>query len=134
MISNIAEKNGTLDKVAVTTSFLCALHCFSLPIVLGLFPAIGSSFLGQELFHEALLFLVIPVSLVSLSLGCKKHKSKLVVGLGLVGLMLLTFAAIWGHDLLGENGERYMTVLGAVAIAAGHMRNYKLCRQVKCAH
>lgn len=123
-----------LDKVAVSTSAICAVHCLCLPLLLGVFPAMGATFFGDEFFHVLLLWLVIPLSLIALSLGCRKHKSRLVAVFGVIGLAFLVVAASAGHDVLGETGERIATLVGAIAIAAGHLRNYTLCRRVDCDH
>ncbi len=87
---------------------------------------------GQEAFHVWLLWLVIPLSVVALSMGCRQHKSLSVILLGLLGLSLLIIAATLGHDVLGENGERAVTLVGAIAIAAGHLRDFSLCRRAAC--
>lgn len=87
---------------------------------------------GQESFHVLLLWLVIPSSLVALTMGCRMHKDMLVAILGFAGLIALVAAAALGHDTLGESGERIMTLLGAGAIAAGHIRNFVLCRRGRC--
>lgn len=122
-----------LDKYAISTSAICAIHCLCLPLILSVFPALSTSIFGQELFHVLLLWLVIPLSLISLSLGCKRHRSWLVAVLGLSGLVVLILTATIGHDGLGEIGERIATLTGASLIATGHLRNYKLCRQSACA-
>ena len=57
-----------------------------------------------------------------------------MLGLGIAGMLLLLFSAFWGHDLVGEWGERLLTVLGGITLAAGHVRNYRLCRQQDCQH
>lgn len=134
MMPNIPRHTPLLDKYAISTSVLCAIHCLCLPLLLSFFPALGSSIFGKESFHVLLLFLVIPLSLISLSIGCKRHGSWFVAGSGLTGLMVLIFTATLGHDLFGEIGERVVTLIGAALIAAGHLRNYKLCRQLSCRH
>jgi len=113
---------------------LCAIHCLSLPLLLGFFPALGATIFGQEAFHVWLLWLVIPLSIVALTMGCRTHKDGLVILLGLTGLAVLIAAAVAGHDLLGETGERIATLVGATAIAVGHLRNYALCRRAHCEH
>lgn len=123
-----------LDKWAISTSAVCAFHCLSLPLLLSLFPAMGVSIIGQESFHELLLWLVIPLSLVSLSSGCKRHRNWGVALFGLTGLIVLIFTAALGHDVMGETGERVSTLVGASLIAAGHLRNYTLCRNTSCKH
>ena len=122
----------TLDKIAISTSAFCALHCLFLPLALAIFPALGASLLGQEAFHVLLLWLVIPLSAVALSMGCYRHKSPLVLILGLIGLGILIFTASFGHDYLGEAGERIATVVGALFIGVGHFRNFVLCRRASC--
>lgn len=131
---NLTQHTASLDKLAVSTSTVCAVHCLSLPLLLGVFPALGATVFGQEAFHVWLLWLVIPLSVVGLSLGCRRHKDLWVVALGFSGLAILVAAAVLGHDMLGETGERIATLIGAVAIAAGHLRNYSLCRRADCDH
>ena len=133
-MANFSSYTPTLDKYAISTSAFCAVHCLCLPILLGVFPALGTTVVGQESFHVLLLWLVIPLSIVSLTLGCKRHKSWFVALFGLIGLILLVFAATSGHEVLGEIGERAATLIGASAIAVAHVRNYVLCRQANCGH
>ena len=123
-----------LDRLAISTSALCALHCLALPLLLVVLPAVSTTIFGQESFHVLLLWLVIPLSVVALSMGCRRHKDRAVLLFGFVGLAALIAAASLGHDLLGETGETVLTLVGAGAIAFGHLRNYALCRQVQCAH
>ncbi len=42
--------------------------------------------------------------------------------------MILAVSAIWGHDILGETGEIFATLLGASVLSFGHYRNQKLCK------
>jgi len=130
----LANYTSSLDKLAVSTSAICAVHCLSLPLLIGFFPALGATIFGQEAFHVWLLWLVIPLSAVALTMGCRTHKDWTVALLGVAGLAMLIIAAALGHGVLGEFGERIATLLGATAIAAGHLRNYALCRRVNCAH
>lgn len=130
---NFSKYTSHLDKCAICTSAICAFHCLSLPFLLSLFPALAVSVFGQEFFHEFLLGLVIPLSLISLSSSCKRHKSWSVALLGLTGLIVLIFTAIMGQEALGKHVERATTLIGASLIAAGHLRNYALCHPT-CKH
>ena len=121
-----------LDKFAVSTSAICAIHCLFLPVLLSVFPALGTTIFGQESFHTLLLLLVIPLSLVALTMGCKQHKNWSVAIFGLIGITILILTAAFGHDWFGHDGERIATLIGVCAIAAGHLLNYKLCRRVSC--
>lgn len=123
-----------MDKFAVSSSTICAVHCIALPFLVSVFPAIGATVFGGEDFHILMLLAVIPASLIGLSLGCNKHRNFSILSLGFSGVALLVFAAFFGHDLFGENGERAVTLLGATMIAIAHIRNFKICRSESCSH
>ena len=80
-------------------------HCLCLPLILSILPALGATFFGQEAFHVVLLWLVIPLSVVAHTMGCRKHKNWVVGVLGLVGLALLIVAAVFGHDFWGKRAS-----------------------------
>ena len=130
----IATKHiGLADKFAVSASTICAVHCIGLPFLLSVFPAVGSTLFGEESFHVWLLWGLVPLSAFSLSLGCKKHRNFSVLLKGILGVCVLTFTALAGHEMLGEASERYTTLLGAGLLALAHFRNYRLCRLADCA-
>jgi len=130
----IATKHiGLADKFAVSASTICAVHCIGLPFLLSVFPAVGSTLFGEESFHVWLLWGLVPLSAFSLSLGCKNHRNFSVLLKGILGVCVLIFTALAGHEMLGESSERYTTLLGAGLLALAHLRNYRLCRLADCA-
>lgn len=118
-----------LDKGAITLSLVCAIHCLALPLLAVLSPAAMGYFITDEAFHTWLAFIVIPFSLVALTMGCRHHKSKTIALFGLSGMLILLLTALFGHDVLGESGEKIATVVGAALIALAHFRNYRLCQE-----
>ena len=123
-----------LDRAAIGLSLLCAVHCLFLPVLIVLTPALAGTFLGQESFHQWMLVAVLPTSLIALTLGCRRHDAKPVLALGSVGLCILVFAALFGHDLFGEVGEKLVTLIGASVVAISHVWNQSLCRGADCSH
>ncbi|WP_258001511.1 MerC domain-containing protein [Fischerella thermalis] len=121
-----------MDKAAIALSTTCAIHCLFLPILLVALPALATTSVGSESFHRLLLWFAFPVSVLALTQGCRRHKDRIVIGAGVLGLALLTTTAIAGHNLLSEDGERVATALGATVLAFGHIRNYRLCNKNKC--
>ena len=97
-----------------------------------MFPALAVTFLEGESFHYSLLFLVLPTSLFSLSLGCRKHGQRDILLLGIFGLFLLSLILLVGEETLGELAEKLSTVSGAVVVASAHFRNFKACQEKKC--
>jgi hypothetical protein len=120
-----------IDKVAIGLSTVCTVHCLLLPVILIMLPALSSSVFGDESFHQWLLIAVIPSSLIALTMGCRQHKNLSVMIFGLLGLAILIPTAFFGHDLLGEAGEKIASVLGAAFIALGHIRNSSLCKDCR---
>ena len=120
------------DKTAIGLSLACTLHCVALPLLVVSLPAATALNLTDEAFHLWMLIAVIPISLFSLTMGCKKHKNYSVMLLGLAGLGVLISTVWLGHDILGETGEKAFTVLGACLVAAGHILNHRLCQQSIC--
>ena len=119
--------NINLDKVAIGFSAICDLHCIFLPVALIFLPALSTTFLGSEDFHKALLYFVVPTSTIALFLGCKMHGKNHVYVYGAVGVGTLLIASFFGHDLFGESGEKFLTLLGAGIVSLGHIKNQKLC-------
>lgn len=122
------------DKAAIGLSLLCAIHCALLPIILALLPTITLFGFEDEWFHRFLLVVVLPLSVFALLSGLRKHNNRTALAIGMVGLAVLILAAVAGHDLFGETGERVVTVFGSFLVATSHFRNFRLCRlQTSCA-
>lgn len=119
---------AVMDRLAISLSFLCVAHCLLLPFAVVVLPILGASFLEGEVFHYWLLFLVIPTSVYSLWLGCRKHGRLEIFTIGTFGLFLLCLIVFLGVDALGETLERLSTVVGASIIALAHLRNMKACK------
>lgn len=121
-----------LDRIAVTASGACVVHCLITPVLLILVPALTSTIMGDENFHKILVALVLPTSSLALFMGCRRHSDRMVSILGILGLIQLIFTAYFGHALFGEFGEKVATVIGSATLALAHIRNYRLCRHDKC--
>ena len=129
MRSDTTTLQPLADKAAIGLSLLCAVHCLGLPIIAALLPSGLALGFADESFHTWLVIFVIPLSAFALTLGCRKHRQMNVFYTGMFGLICLCAAALLGHDLLGELGERGLTLVGAVLIALSHLKNYQLCRK-----
>jgi len=119
---------NALDKTAIGLSLLCAAHCLALPLVLVLLPSLAALQLNYEAFHFWMVIAVLPTSLYALTMGCKQHKRYRLLLLGSVGLILLVSAVVLGEAVIGELGEKALTLVGAAFIAYGHYTNFRLCQ------
>lgn len=120
------------DKLAVGLSIICAVHCLVLPLMLGLFPILASTSLHDTAFHQAMLWIVIPLSSIALGVGCRQHKDLYVIILGVLGLATLILTTLLGHSMLNLAGERAFSLAGGIVLSTGHVRNYILCRTDRC--
>lgn len=116
------------DKAAISLSFLCAIHCLAVPLLVVYLPTVAMSSLTAEASHLWLLIVVIPISAFAMLLGCRQHQRYRVMVVAGVGLSLLSVSALFGHDWFGESGERLLSLVGSSIIALGHFWNFKLCQ------
>ena len=123
-----------MDAAAVVLSGVCLLHCLALPVALTVLPIVNVTLLDESTFHLIMMAVILPISIIALTIGCRQHKDKLTLVLGSVGLGILTITAIFGHELLGLTGERIVTSIGGLILAAAHIQNYICCRNDNCAH
>lgn len=123
----------SLDKFAVFLSGVCVVHCLLTPIILTVLPVIAASaFIEDVLFHQAILWLVLPTSCIALFIGCRKHKDLVIAGSGILGMLLLIFVAFFAHDLLTSLQEKIATSVAGLILAYSHLRNYKACQNQAC--
>jgi peptidoglycan/LPS O-acetylase OafA/YrhL len=121
-----------MDRLAIAASGFCLVHCLVTPVLLISIPVLASTVVADEQFHGILLMFVLPTSSLALLLGCRRHKDWSVLILGTLGLILLVLTASLGHEVFGEIGEKIATIVGSMTLAAGHLRNRRLCRADKC--
>ena len=117
------------DKSAIGLSILCIADCLLVPVLITLLPVVAAIGLGDESFHRLLIVGILPISVVALFLGCRRHRTWSVLLLGTLGLIILVVTAILGHEILGDFLEKFATVIGSVFIMLSHFRNFRLCRQ-----
>lgn len=127
-------KSTSLDKLAIVLSGVCLLHCLITPVLITLLPIISlNAFFEDLLFHQLMLWLVLPTSAVALFLGCRKHKHWHIAATGIVGMMILIMVAFFGHQIFGVFGEKIATSMGGIVLAISHYFNFRACQSITCA-
>ena len=122
------------DGLGVAASMACAVHCVLAPALLVTGTVLPASVLGDELFHQAMLWMILPAAIVAFGIGCWRHKDRWVLALGMIGLTGMVLSVTVLHDVMGEAGERIVTLLSAAVLVTAHYRNYQLCRSSGCTH
>tara|TARA_B100000029_G_scaffold356087_1_gene348918 strand:+ start:556 stop:978 length:423 start_codon:yes stop_codon:yes gene_type:complete len=120
------------DKFTISLSTICVVHCFFAPSFLVLFSSFESIQYDNELIHLLFLLMTVPVSFFALTLGLKNHKKSSFFLIGILGLSVLILALILGQGILGELGEKLVTLGGSIIVVFAHFKNYQTCIQTDC--
>tara|TARA_B100001996_G_scaffold156601_1_gene119297 strand:- start:398 stop:811 length:414 start_codon:yes stop_codon:yes gene_type:complete len=120
------------DKIAMTLSMICVIHCFLTPSFLILGAGYLSFAVDNEFVHKAIVLLAVPISIFALSIGYKNHKTTSFMPIAFLGLVLLILAVVLGESVLGKAGEQILTLLGSISLAYAHYRNYETCKELDC--
>lgn len=111
-------KNGTMDRVAMTLSGLCLVHCLTTALLLGTLSTVGG-LLGSPIIHEAGLVLALGLGVVALGNGILQHGRFLPPSIGGLGIGAMAAALSLPHG----GSEMVATMIGVALLATGHFLN-----------
>ncbi|MBQ7567763.1 MerC domain-containing protein [bacterium] len=117
-----------LDMVGVALSTACLIHCTILPLVLALLPMFGSHFHLDEKWHWILTGVIVPVALLALLTGWKRHHRDIVLRLGIISLIMILGAPVC-HDFFGHAFEECVATAGSFILISAHIINHKTLRR-----
>ena len=120
------------DRLAMTLSSACVIHCFFTPSFIILTSGLVSFSIDNEFLHLSLLLLAAPISLYALTSGYINHKTYYFLPIGIVGLLILSLAILIGEPMIGEFGEKLLTVLGSSLVVYAHFKNLQACKDLDC--
>lgn len=115
----------SLDTVGFSASFLCAIHCSVLPLLLAATPVAGLGFLNESWVEYTVIGLSVLIAAWALRHGYRQHHRWLAGGVALAGFGLILVA----HLVRPEWLEITLTTAGATTVAIAHIVNWKLLRQ-----
>lgn len=130
----VAEKAETKkwDLVGISLSILCAIHCLSVPFLLGALPLIG--FVANHEFEWVMMGFIFAVAAVSFYHGFKLHRRNGIFWYLAAGVVV--FAII--RPLLPESLHPLATLTGGAIFVAGHWKNWRWhrpsCRKPCCSN
>lgn len=107
-----------LDRMAITLSGLCMVHCLATAVALGLLASAGG-LLGSPWIHEVGLTLAMMLGALALGRGVYVHGFMLPSAVGGLGLGVMAGALTMPHD----GTEAMYTVVGVAVLALGHQLN-----------
>jgi len=118
-----------LDRLGMTASTLCAIHCVLVPIFITTLPLLGLEFLSNEWVEISMIIVSVILGTVSLSLSYRKQHRKLLPFFVLIAGFVLIAT---GHFSGMEKLEPVLIPLGGFTVAAAHLVNWRLNKT--CSH
>jgi len=144
MSSSITTPGSALqnaDRVGFIASFLCAIHCALLPVLLALLPILGLELDAWMDFDQIFVVFATLLSIITLSLGWHRHRLLrpcYVLIPGLILLWLGAFGPLHAHD--HDHAHEYSEVIvhavvmtiGGFLLAGAHFWNMRLTHAHHC--
>jgi len=125
----ISKTTQNLDRIGVTASTLCAVHCALVPIFITALPLLGLEFLANEWVEISMIIVSAILGTLSLSLSYRKQHHKLLPFIVLIAGFLLIGT---GHFSGLHKLEPILIPIGGIIVAAAHVVNWRLNRT--CTH
>jgi hypothetical protein len=119
-----------LDRIAITLSTICIVHCLAMPLVIAVLPIVAVTMGSDGHFHALMLWLVAPTSAVGFALGYRVHAKAGIVLTGAVAVAVLAVVALWGHATWDATTEVTVNVMASVLLASAHWRNFREVRRI----
>jgi hypothetical protein len=129
MSSSIAWIRNRLDRIGLSLSVLCAVHCVgTLVLVAGL--GIGGSVLLDPVIHRVGLVLAMLVVGVAIGAGALRHRKPAPFVIAMMGL---TFMG-GGMAAPRESEEAILTIIGVSLVALAHVLNVRHLHRCNLRH
>lgn len=124
------------DKIGSVLSSLCAVHCMCMPVLIGLLPVLGLSFLAGHTFEQAACVTMTLLAAACLWAGCRVHRRWGLFALLGAGAALVAYIQFAGAPEENETQtnwrEAAVMAVGGALIAASHLLNLKLRARCGC--
>lgn len=117
-MTQLLASNSKLDRLAITISGVCLVHCLATAVLLAALATAGGM-LGAPIIHEVGLSLAMLLGAVSLGRGVVEHGFMMPVAVGALGLGVMAGALQLPHG----GSEETFTMLGVGVLALGHRLN-----------
>ena len=123
------------DKFGSILSSLCAVHCMCMPVLIGLLPVLGLSFLASHTFERAACVTMILFAAACVWTGCRAHRRWGLFVLLAAGAALVIYIQFGGPPEEKESAnwtEAAAMMIGGALIAISHLLNLKLRARCHC--
>lgn len=120
------RESGLLDRIGMTISGVCLVHCVATTVLVALLSAAGG-WLVNPLVHEIGLVIAIGFGAIALWRGITEHGYLQPSAFGGLGLGMMAGALTMPHG----NGEMLYTIIGVSLLALGHDLNLRASSRLR---
>lgn len=113
------------DRFGATASFLCAVHCAVLPLVIAVLPMLGLGFLADHRFERFFVIFAGVLALSTLIVGFRRHQSFRAFWFLLPGIVLLVAGVVVDVDH-ATVGHAVLVSIGGTLVALAHLVNLRM--------
>jgi putative Mn2+ efflux pump MntP len=117
----------SLDKLGISLSLLCAVHCVVTPLIMLSLPIMARYYIAHPWFHWLMALLIVPVGVWAFVSGFRHHGKTLVLILGIPGLVVIGIVPLFFHAQLSWWSEPLLMILGSSFLISAHWLNRKSC-------
>jgi CDP-diglyceride synthetase len=118
------------DRIGISASILCAIHCVLTPLLVILIPFAGN-FLAGAWIHVAIAVVIFPVAIWALWNGYRRHRHPRILIAGGIGLLFMA-AGMFFEGATHSSRESALQTLFMIAagltLASAHYFNLRACR------
>jgi amino acid transporter len=100
-------------------SFICAVHCAAMPLLIGALPLLGHRLSEAHWFEGLMVGIAAVIGYTTLGLSFQRHRRSLPLLMLTLGLVLL----VCGHTVLPHEMSTGTTVVGALLLAGAQLLN-----------
>lgn len=122
----MSEKNISIsviwDKLGLSLSVLCAIHCLFIPVMIALLPLSPVALTIEHWMHPIFAVLIAPTIFYAVR---RSHFNSKIVSLLSVGFLFIIAGWLIGDFWLGHTFETVTTLIGSILLIAGHWYNYR---------
>ena len=127
------SETGKWDIVGISMSVLCAIHCLSVPLLLGVLPAIGLEIVANHEFEWVMMSAIFLVAGASYWKGYQRHGRASVFGFLAAGVAIFLLV----RPFVPEAIHPIATISGGLVFIFGHWKNWHwhrpTCKEPCCA-
>lgn len=131
----VVPDKSWLDKIGITASLACAVHCLIAPFLLLLLPTLGSVWAAPWV-HWVLAILVLPLAMLVVYRGYRQHRKRWVLVAALCGAALVTAGLVAPYisdrPLVQAPAPAFLSNLGGQANITPAANTHQTCAEGCC--